>query len=895
MEILMRNKSLSLIKRMFALALCVLMLLCAFAVGGVAEGERFYMSGNLAFEQKVVANNQYSSTPAIRAVDGDERSHWRTLTSCADGFVSLIISFEKETDVNLMRAVLYESQKMTRVKFQYTKAPNPSAASEWIDIKVFEKNEIHSSFTFGFDTVCATGIRFYADVSTHNVGLYEFKAYYANDVDRGFEVLANGFETLEFKGFSQPEYIDANLVSVNGNGELVYKDYNGNGASIVDYSYCGYRKGEEEIPDVKVVKTIDANYRTNHTALIQSAIDEVAALPLEERGAILLKAGKYTVTDTITINASGIVLRGEGQGEDGTIIYDARQKQATTLTIKGGGAYNTVSGTKSTVADTYVPAGKTELNLSSVSAYKVGDTVSVTCTPNNLWVQTLGMDVIPGEGSTQWAANEFIVVYERWITDIDEADKTITLNVGLPLTLDSTYYSAAVNKIEDRQDRISECGVENIRFVSCYNGDEFDENHPWTAVSTSNCRDCWVRDITSKYYGFAAVTAGNRSINVTIDGCSYLKPVSLIEGGRRYSFYMSGCQFVLFKNCYSYDSRHDYALNSRVCGPNVFLDSVAEDSNNGSEPHHRWSNGTLFDNIYQIGSIRLGYFLAINAGNNGTGHGWMGANTIFWNCLSPAILVGKPQTEQNFAVGAYGVYDITPEQKQVYVNKRYPKFTTPTIKTPNYPTTVNYENSPMYGNGYIEAPYNPVNPSSLYKAQLSYRLYGDARVNVKPSAPMLYYPRTDYKTEIYSVEVSGRCDINADKVFVYVDGEKYQAEIEADKGNAYYLTIDLENGYHDISVTQTINGIESEHNATRTLLVDAKVPYSPIPDTSEPEPDDTVAPAESDVTDTGSCGGDKTDNEERDLVLPIAIIAACAVIGGVAAFVVVKKSKKTKQ
>ena len=60
----------------------------------------------------------------------------------------------------------------------------------------------------------------------------------------------------------------------------------------------------------------------------------------------------------------------------------------------------------------------------------------------------------------------------------------------------------------------------------------------------------------------------------------------------------------------------------------------------------------------------------------------------------------------------------------------------------------------------------------------------------------------------------------SDRVFVYVGGEKH--EIAVDTSKEYSLTLNLENGYYDVSVSQEIGGIESDRNASRTILVDAK-------------------------------------------------------------------------
>jgi hypothetical protein len=61
----------------------------------------------------------------------------------------------------------------------------------------------------------------------------------------------------------------------------------------------------------------------DNTAHVQAAIDRVSALPRDRsglRGAVLLKAGIYRMATPVTIQASGVVLRGEGMGDTGTIL-----------------------------------------------------------------------------------------------------------------------------------------------------------------------------------------------------------------------------------------------------------------------------------------------------------------------------------------------------------------------------------------------------------------------------------------------------------------------------------------------------------------------------------------------------------------------------------------------
>ena len=120
---------------------------------------------------------------------------------------------------------------------------------------------------------------------------------------------------------------DAKVV-LGDDGKLVYKlDKRGN--QIPDFSRCGYMGGGVKLPDVPVVKTLSPSKgEADDTAYIQAAIDEVCAMPLKKsgfRGALLLKKGTYRIKETVRIHASGVVVRGEGQHEDGTIIRGTKR------------------------------------------------------------------------------------------------------------------------------------------------------------------------------------------------------------------------------------------------------------------------------------------------------------------------------------------------------------------------------------------------------------------------------------------------------------------------------------------------------------------------------------------------------------------------------------------
>src|SRR5271157_2437503 len=121
-------------------------------------------------------------------------------------------------------------------------------------------------------------------------------------------------------------------------GKLVYvPDEQGN--IISDCSHAGYGGGGAPIPTVPVRETIWPVAGDN-TANVQAVIDKVSALPPDKngfRGALLLRAGYYKMATPVKIQASGVVLRGEGMGDAGTILIGTGTGRTPTGDGRGRG------------------------------------------------------------------------------------------------------------------------------------------------------------------------------------------------------------------------------------------------------------------------------------------------------------------------------------------------------------------------------------------------------------------------------------------------------------------------------------------------------------------------------------------------------------------------------
>ncbi|HKQ72658.1 MAG TPA: hypothetical protein VJ810_02945 [Blastocatellia bacterium] len=477
------------------------------------------------------------------------------------------------------------------------------------------------------------------------------------------------------------------------NGTLVYNTYANQGESnsvnrIPDFSFCGYKGGGVAIPFIDVKRTISPVSGDN-TLNIQNAIDFVSGLPLDAngfRGAVFLNAGAYNVNSPIFIRTSGVALRGAGQGTNGAIIRATAAQSYIVVNVgvdpEPSGATPEVSGTNRPITTTYVATGARSFNVSTTSGYAVGDKILVVRTPNQAWIDALNM------AQFGWTPSAYVVKYERKITAI--SGNTVTIDVPLVQTITSNYGGGYIAKYTAT--RINNCGVEDIRFDSVFSGPE-DENHAGDAVRFAFVEDSWVRNITAVHFHHAAVTISDSTVRCTVQDSACKDMISIVTGGRRYPFQIEGqASYNLIQRCYTEDARHDFATGSRVPGPNVFLDNYGRDSNTDSGPHHRYATGELYDNV-------LARELKVrNRGASGTGHGWSGAQQVFWNCETRSasnpgndtIHVDSPPGARNFGIGCDGTNQL--------------------------------------GAGFYEDFGTPVTPRSLYLQQLKDRL-GQAAVD----------------------------------------------------------------------------------------------------------------------------------------------------------------------
>jgi hypothetical protein len=253
------------------------------------------------------------------------------------------------------------------------------------------------------------------------------------------------------------------------------------------------------------------------------------------------------------------------------------------------------------------------------------------------------MDQIVAKANTQqWQPDYYQFHFERNITKIQ--NNKVFIDNPVVMSMETQYGGGEIYKYSF-DGRVREVGIENLTIESEFASDTA-ENHGWIAVQMDKAENCWVRNVTSRYFGYSCVSLERNSKNITVIDSKCLDAKSLITGGRRYSFNNVG-QLNLFMNLETTEGRHDYVTGAKVHGPNVFYNCKASQTHNDIGPHHRWAMGTLYDNIVTDGPINVQ-----DRGNSGSGHGWAGVNQVFWNCKASAVTAQSPWVSgKNYAIG----------------------------------------------------------------------------------------------------------------------------------------------------------------------------------------------------------------------------------------------------
>ena len=443
------------------------------------------------------------------------------------------------------------------------------------------------------------------------------------------------------------------LVALGPEGNLVYV-YDKYGNRIPDFSHCGYMGGNEPIPNVPIWITVSPIPGDN-TQRIQKALDYVASLPADTndiRGAVLLQKGQYKISGGLKISTSGVVLRGQGMSEDGTVLVAAGQDRRTLIKIAG--VQNRINSLRKTcpIKNNIIPVGAYRIRLNSSEGLKVGDTINIVRPCTKEWIDRLGMNSFGGglRGYFAWKPRSRDLIWDRVIKSIH--DDTVIVDAPVTTAIETQFGGGWVEPYS-WPGRIRHVGVENLRCVSTFDtANPKDEAHSWMAVTMENVENAWMRQVTMKHFAGSAVALWESCKWITVQDCLSLAPVSELGGYRRHTFFTMG-QLTLFLRCISENGRHGFSVGYCAAGPNAFVQCQAISAHKESGPIDSWASGTLYDMVRIDGNA----LSLANRDSRGEGIGWSAANSVFWQCSAAIIRCENPPTAYNWAYGCWGEFE----------------------------------------------------------------------------------------------------------------------------------------------------------------------------------------------------------------------------------------------
>ena len=353
---------------------------------------------------------------------------------------------------------------------------------------------------------------------------------------------------------------------------------------------------------------------------------------------------------------------------------------------------------RTSIVDPYVPSGASILHLADTSKLHPGDTLVIDKPVTEAWIHFMLMDQLTHRSDSEhWIGKDHLEVRRR-VAAI--AGNSIKLDIPLMDNYDAKFFDGlapAVVKVEI-SGQISQVGVENLRIVAPKRSIALDDPH-YDGLTMRDAVDSWLQAVAFEETT-TSVTIQSGTERITVLRCDVTQHVPVTSAAKPFDFSVNGSQILLDRCTGLGDSTFFFATQARQQGPVVVLHCRFLGDGH-IQPHQRWSTGLLIDNCeVPDGGIDLK-----NRGEMGTGHGWAIGWAVAWNNSAKTFEMNEPPGIANWSIGNRGAQS----------------------------------NPPMPIKGRVKIPLNaaitesadkPVQPQSLYLAQLAERLGVSALKNV---------------------------------------------------------------------------------------------------------------------------------------------------------------------
>lgn len=436
------------------------------------------------------------------------------------------------------------------------------------------------------------------------------------------------------------------------------------GLFLHDFSYAGYRGGEEPAEDlagprVSVVDHgADPTGEGDSTAAFQAAIDAASALG---GGVVEVPAGDYRCDDNLVVTSSHLVLQGAGP-ELSRVAF----AKSSGMTDQANVSFRaTLSYGPHLPLAMDGEARSHEVSVTDASSLAPGDDVVVG------WVITPGFVEEHGMTGT-WTAftGQYKEIFRRQVVgvDIGSVPHRVTLDVPLRYSAEVAH-EASVRK---ETGHLEEVGLEDLGVSNAITWNDawsFDRAH---VVLFDGVKDGWLRRVASFEPWDVADDQGGelmsggvkvlRSKRVTVANVTFRKSQNRGPGGNGYLFEVSKSNEVLIRDSVGEGGRHNFIQNwdfgtagcvflrTESRGGRIYNSSSSSLWWPGlSEFHHSLAMANLID-----ASLTDDGWQAVQRGTESSGAGHTSTETVFWNVRGSGAL-NSWQAGHGYVIGTSGV------------------------------------------------------------------------------------------------------------------------------------------------------------------------------------------------------------------------------------------------
>ncbi|WP_394971105.1 DUF4955 domain-containing protein [uncultured Croceitalea sp.] len=467
--------------------------------------------------------------------------------------------------------------------------------------------------------------------------------------------------------------------------------------NIPDFSYAGYKYGELPIPHVsyKVFNILDFGALPNDGMSDKKALQKaIAAAEKNKGGIVYIPKGKYIIntkeddTTPLTIKASNIVLKGEGAKENGSVLFfekDLPPKNPKKLWSVPYAMVTQCKEESSKLGRVTSIAERETFTIEIENGIKVkkGDWVTLKMKSNDL--ELVKKDLYPLSIETAWSniLENGVQINERHqITAISGNKVTFKEPIRYHI---NPKYGWELHSFP----HLKHIGFENILFMGNWKEDfvhhgSAKDDGGWSILKMKNLVDSWITNCSFKNVNRALSinsSAATTAMNITIEGNKGHNAIS--AGGGSTGIFMG---FIDDKS----GMHHSTGVGGNSTTGTVIWRS-RHPANTSFEAHASQPRCTLLDNIE-------GGFFAGRAGGaikNLPNHG---RYLVLWNYKE----TDEPEYNFEFIAKDSPYWRIVP------------------------PIIVGFHGSGTTFNerevAIVESIGKPVQPESLYEAQLKLRL-----------------------------------------------------------------------------------------------------------------------------------------------------------------------------